>query len=75
MILYGNSKNKHNILYVVLWVDLHLAAEGDTADRLPVVPVAITIRGVNSERIKAEAIGVGAKANGGPVVAVAACFV
>ena len=54
---------------------LRLAAEGDTADRLTVVP-AVVVRGVDSERIEVQEVGdVATVANRGPVVARVACVV
>ena len=50
-----------------------LAAEGDTADRLTAVPVVV-VRGVDSVRIEAQAVGVVAiVADRGPVEAAVAC--
>ena len=52
-----------------------LAAEGDTADRLTVVP-EVVVRGVDSVRIEAQVVGVGATTTDrGPVVAEVACGV
>ena len=46
---------------------LHLAAEGDTADREPAVPGA-AVRGVDSDRIEVQVAGeVAIVANRGPV--------
>ena len=54
---------------------LHLAAEGDTADRLTVVPVAAA-RGGDEAWIEVQVVGVGATTTDrGPVVAVVACVV
>ena len=54
---------------------LRLAAEGDTADRLTVVPVVV-VRGVDSVRTEVQVVGAVATAsNRGPVVAAVACVV
>ena len=53
---------------------LRLAAEGDTADREPVVP-AVVVRGEDPVRIEAQVVGdVATVAYRGPVVAVVACI-
>ena len=55
--------------------NLCLPAEGDTADREPVVPV-VAVRGVDSVRIEVQEVGVVAiVANRGPVEAAVACAV
>ena len=54
---------------------LRLAAEGDTADRLTVVPAA-AVRGEDDARIEGQVVGDAAiVANRGPVDAVVACEV
>ena len=56
-------------------IDSCLAAEGDTADRLPEVPVVVA-RGDDSARIEVQVVGVVTiAANRGPVVAAEACVV
>ena len=55
--------------------NLCLAAEGDTADRLTVVPAAAA-RGVDGAWTEVQVVGVGATTTDrGPVVAVVACVV
>ena len=54
---------------------MRLAAEGDTADRLTVVP-AVVVRGVDSVRTEVQVVGVGATTTDrGPVDAAVACVV
>ena len=66
-------KNSPYIIYCLEVPDLRLAAEGDTADRLTVVP-EVVVRGVDSVRIEVQGVGEAATvANRGPVVAAAAC--
>ena len=68
---HTRSKNNYNVLYT----ELCLAAEGDTADRESVVPAAV-VRGVDSARIEVQAVGaVAIDANRGPVEAAVACAV
>ena len=63
------------IIYCLETPDLRLAAEGDTADRETEVPGG-DVRGVDSERKGAQAVGVVATvADRGPVVAAVACAV
>ena len=55
---------------------MRLAAEGDTAERVTVVPAVKAGRGVDSVRIEAQVVGaVAIGADRGPVAAVVACVV
>ena len=68
---HTRSKNNYNVLYT----ELCLTAEGDTADRLTVVPVD-GARGEDSARREVQVVGVVAiVANRGPVDAAVACEV
>ena len=67
VIFAQNPENEYNILYFCT------AAEGDTADRLTVVPADV-VRGADSVQIEGQGVGVVAiVANRGPVVAGVAC--
>ena len=68
-------KKSPYIIYCFETPDLRLAAEGDTADRLTVVP-AVEVRGVDVAWVEGQVVGVGATTTDrGPVVADVACEV
>ena len=45
--VFGVKLGDFRVIFSVFWANLRLAAEGDTADRLTVVPVAV-VRGVDA---------------------------